>query len=60
MTTAERLAAMEALWDALCREPSLPRSPEWHQEVLEERRRKIDSGSAVFLSVEEVERRLRR
>ena len=51
---------MEALWDALCRDPSPPDSPEWHKEVLADRRRKIESGSAVFLSVDEVEQRLRR
>ena len=59
MTTEERLRAMEALWDALCHESTEPSSPSWHEGVLDERRRKIDSGEARFLSLEEVEKRLR-
>lgn len=58
MDTAERLRTMEALWDALCREPTEPESPEWHKGVLEERRRKIESGEAQFISLEEARRRL--
>lgn len=60
MSTVERLAAMEALWDALCHEGQEPASPEWHDQVLRERRQKIHSGTAQFLSLDEVERRLRR
>ena len=60
MTTVERLAAMEALWDALCHEGQEPASPQWHDQVLQERRQKIQTGAARFLSLDEVERRLRR
>ena len=60
MSTVERLAAMEALWDALCHEGQEPASPPWHNQVLQERRQKIESGAARFLSLDEVERRLRR
>ncbi len=59
MNTAERLRTMEALWDALCREPTEPESPDWHGKVLEERREKIESGEAKFISLEEARRRLR-
>lgn len=58
MNTAERLRTMEALWDALCREPTEPESPEWHRGVLEERRRKIESGEAKFISLDEARQRL--
>jgi hypothetical protein len=58
MTTPERLMAMEALWDVLCHEESPPESPAWHGGVLQERRRKIESGEGRFLSMEEVEQRL--
>jgi hypothetical protein len=30
MTTAERLQAMEQLWEALCKSPSDVLSPSWH------------------------------
>jgi hypothetical protein len=58
MDTAERLRTMEALWDALCREPTEPESPDWHRVVLEERRRKIESGEAKFISLDEARQRL--
>ena len=58
MSTSERLKTMEALWDALCREPSEPESPEWHREVLDERRKSIESGEVKFVSIEEARRRL--
>jgi putative addiction module component (TIGR02574 family) len=58
MSTAERLRMMETLWDALCHEPKLPESPEWHREILVDRRRRIESGKAKFVSIEEARKRL--
>lgn len=58
MSQVERLSAMEALWDALCRGEPEPVSPDWHEGVLAERRRKISSGEARFLSLEEAKRRI--
>lgn len=58
MTNAERLRVMEALWDALCHDSSEPESPDWHRDVLGERRRKVESGEAIFLSIDEARRRL--
>jgi hypothetical protein len=29
-------------------------SPEWHQDILEKRKRKIDNGKAEFISLEEL------
>ena len=49
-----------ALWDAICHEDQEPASPPWHDQVLQDRRQKIDSGAARFLSLDEVEQRLRR
>ncbi len=58
MTASERLQAMESLWDAMCREPGKLDSPEWHGEVLSERRSKIENGDANFVTLEEARRRL--
>ena len=44
MSRTERLAAIEALWDSLLDEESEIESPQWHREVLEERKRKIEDG----------------
>jgi len=58
MSTVERLQAMEALWDALTDDDALP-SPNWHTEVLTERRRKIAEGSAHFLTLDALKDRHR-
>ncbi len=58
MTTSERLRTMEALWDAICHDSAEPDSPGWHEDILSERRKKIESGEAKFISLEEAKRRL--
>ena len=59
MTRAERLRAMELLWDALVQDADSVPSPAWHAQVLEERMEKIRRGEGRFLSLDEVKRRLR-
>ena len=58
MTQAERLSTMEALWDILCHEKPEPDSPDWHEDILAERSRKIESGEARFISLEEAKRKI--
>lgn len=60
MSTSERLRAMEALWEALCHESEEPKSPEWHREVLAERKQRMESGEAKFVTIDEARDRLRR
>ena len=54
MSLIERLQAMETLWDSLIDEDSEIESPQWHREILEERKRKIKTGKAEFLSLDEL------
>ncbi|CAB1075577.1 hypothetical protein D1AOALGA4SA_3396 [Olavius algarvensis Delta 1 endosymbiont] len=54
MSTIERLQAMEALWDSLMDEKSEIESPQWHRDILEERKRKMESGEAEFISLKEL------
>lgn len=54
MSRAERLAAMEALWESLVEEEGEIESPDWHREILEERKQKIESGKAEFISLEKL------
>ena len=51
MSRIERLAAIEALWDSLLEEESEIESPDWHWGILDERKRKIESGQAEFISI---------
>jgi hypothetical protein len=54
MSRAERLAAMEAFWDSLVEEEAEIESPGWHRDVLEERKQKIESGKAEFISLDKL------
>jgi putative addiction module component (TIGR02574 family) len=54
MSRIERLQTMEALWDSLIDEESAIISPEWHRDILEERKRKIEAGKAEFISLEKL------
>lgn len=58
MSTEERLRAMEMLWDSLQKDADGLDSPAWHKEILEERRTKIESGEAEFVSLDEAKKLL--
>jgi Putative addiction module component len=51
MSRIERLAAIEALWDSLLEEEVEIESPDWHRDVLDERRKRIENGQAEFISL---------
>lgn len=57
MTTAEKLAAMEQLWESLQSQHDLS-PPEWHAEILQKRNEKIAGGEVTFSTLEEVRTRL--
>ena len=59
MTVHERLTAMEQIWDSLCHEDTEPESPAWHQDILKERKKRMDSSEAKYLTVEELRNRYR-
>lgn len=54
MSRAERLQAMEYLWDSLLYEDREIEAPQWHEEVLTERKKKIEDGSAKFISLSDL------
>jgi len=54
MSTIERLQIMEALWDSLLYEDTEIESPEWHRDILDERKGEIESGNTKFISLEEL------
>jgi len=54
MSTNERLQTMEAIWNSLLSDNLEIKSPEWHEEILNERKSKIEKGIAEFLSISEV------
>ena len=54
MSTIERLKTMEALWDSLLYDEISIEPPEWHEDILAERKSKIESGEAEFISINEL------
>ncbi|MEX5283084.1 addiction module protein [Nitrospira tepida] len=52
MTLQEKLAAMESIWEDLARTPDAIESPDWHQDILDERRRQVAEGRAHFIDWE--------
>lgn len=58
MTLEEKLRAMEALWDDLCRRQSDVPMPQWHKELLDERERLLEQGKAHFTDWERAKKRI--
>ena len=58
MTLEEKLRAMEALWDDICRRPEAVPVPQWHKDLLDERERAIQEGRAGFGDWETAKKRI--
>ena len=56
MSTSERLQIMEVLWDSFCYENDDIETPEWHETILQERKEKIATGNAKFISLSELKK----
>jgi len=59
MSVTERLQAMDQLWDSLNRCGDDIPSPDWHKDVLADRKARAQSGEAKFLTLAELRSRLR-
>ena len=58
MTLEEKLRAMEALWDDLCRREEDVPVPQWHKDLLDQRERLIQQGKARFDDWENAKKRI--
>ncbi len=54
MSTSERLQTMEFIWDSLIYDGSKIESPDWHKTILTERKKKIERGTAEFISIKDL------
>jgi putative addiction module component (TIGR02574 family) len=59
MTILDKIAAMEKLWDELCRDPESIRSPDWHENILKSREQAIKEGRSQFASIDSAKKRIR-
>jgi putative addiction module component (TIGR02574 family) len=58
LSVAEKVQLLESVWGSLCAHPGDVQSPEWHREVLEERRRRLEDGRATISSWADAKARL--
>ena len=58
MTLEEKLRAMEALWEDLCRQEQAIAVPQWHKDLLDERERLISQAKANFIDWETAKKRI--
>ena len=59
MTSLDKIAVMEKIWDDLCRDPESFPSPKWHKEVLEAREKEISEGRAKFTAFDRAKEKIR-
>ena len=59
MDILERLRTMEELWDSILYEGSEMGTPEWHKEIVDERKKKIKEGKAEFISIDKLKTMLK-
>jgi putative addiction module component (TIGR02574 family) len=52
MSIDERLQMMESIWASFNHETGSIESPNWHGDVLAQRKAKLESGDAKFISLE--------
>jgi putative addiction module component (TIGR02574 family) len=58
MSVAEKVRLLESVWDSLCAKSGDVQSPEWHREVLETRKRRLEDGQATASPWSEAKDRL--
>jgi putative addiction module component (TIGR02574 family) len=52
MSVQDRLEMMEAIWESFSYEQIDIDSPDWHQNILEKRKQKLESANAEFVTIE--------
>jgi hypothetical protein len=60
MTPSQRVLAMEALWESMCKEGNEVESPDWHKDILDERRSRIAAGKTGFVTLKQLREQLGR
>lgn len=60
LSVAEKVRLLESVWQSLCRHSGDVQSSEWHREVLESRKRRLNDGQATVSPWSEAKGRLLR
>ena len=59
MTTADKLRALELIWEDLRRTPASIPAPAWHADVLHARQQRVQEGTSCFGDWTEAKKRIR-
>ncbi|MCK5272622.1 MAG: addiction module protein [Sedimentisphaerales bacterium] len=59
MTISEKLAAMELLWEDICRGSENVPPFSWHGQILKEREKSISQGKSVFSDLNDAKARIK-
>ncbi len=59
MTTADKLRALEQIWESLSRTAEDLPSPAWHEDVLRAREHRVQEGVSKYGDWTEAKRRIR-
>jgi len=59
MIQAEKITAMELLWQDLTHDEKRFDSPSWHKDELDATERRVDSGEERFMDWQDAKKRLR-
>ena len=59
LTLAQKLHLMEAIWDDLGRQKEPLASPQWHEDILEDRESALAAGKVTFSDWDVVKNRIR-
>jgi len=60
MTTADKIRAMESLWDDLCKHADAVASPSWHKNILSQREKSVAKGKEKFNDWDREKKRIRK
>ena len=58
LSVAEKIVLMERLWDDLSRRPTDVPSPDWHADILDDRRNAVREGRTAFVEWDGAKKRL--
>ena len=58
MTPGQRVELMGQLWDVMIQNPAEIEPPQWHRQVLDERRRRVEAGETDYVDWEVAKRQI--
>ena len=59
MSIEEKIKAMDAIWDDLCKNEDAYVSPSWHENILHEREHNLKKGDDKFADWEQAKKDIR-